>query len=151
GALEAYQAARDHFERMGAQAKLAEAQARILRLTPADPLPVSADAPGSPTAARRPLRRPRAQRETDARSEWALETFGMVTRNRQLLAVLDTVERLARSSAPILVLGESGTGKELIAKAVHRLSGRKGSFMPINCAALPREIIESELFGHVAG
>jgi sigma-54-dependent transcriptional regulator len=50
-----------------------------------------------------------------------------------------------------LVLGESGTGKELIAHALHRLSDRKGEFMAINCATLPRDVVESELFGHVAG
>jgi transcriptional regulator with PAS, ATPase and Fis domain len=51
----------------------------------------------------------------------------------------------------MLILGESGTGKELIAQGVHRLSGRAGHFVPINCSALPREVIESELFGHVTG
>src|SRR4029450_10105518 len=51
----------------------------------------------------------------------------------------------------MLILGESGTGKDLVARGVHKLSERPGNFMPINCGALPREVIESELFGHVAG
>ena len=152
GALEAYEAARDHFERMGAKAKLAEAEARIARITPIGSNVVTADvAVSGSRASRRPLRRPREQRDADARSKWALETFGMVTRDRQVLALLDNVQQLARSTAPVLVLGESGTGKELIANAIHEISARKGSFMPINCAALPREIMESELFGHTAG
>ena len=152
GALEAYRAAHDHFERMGAMAMVAEARGRITRATPA-PEPATAPSP-EPDAAekpRRPLRRPRAATELDQRSERALEDFGVVTRHRPMLDLLDDVYKLARSNSPILVLGESGTGKELIAKGVHRLSGRSGNFMPINCGALPREIIESELFGHVSG
>jgi transcriptional regulator with PAS, ATPase and Fis domain len=68
-----------------------------------------------------------------------------------MFEILEIVEKLARSRSAVLVLGESGTGKELIAHALHRLSGRKGEFMAINCATLPRDVIESELFGHVAG
>jgi two-component system NtrC family response regulator len=68
-----------------------------------------------------------------------------------VLDLLDDVAKLSRGGYPILVLGESGTGKELVARGIHELSGRSGSFMPINCSALPRDVIESELFGHVAG
>lgn len=68
-----------------------------------------------------------------------------------MLSLLDDVAKLAKSSVPILILGESGTGKELIASGLHRLSERKGQYIPINCSALPREVIESELFGHVVG
>jgi transcriptional regulator with PAS, ATPase and Fis domain len=68
-----------------------------------------------------------------------------------MLQILEDVAKLAASTAPILVLGESGTGKELVAAGVHRLSGRTGTFVPVNCGALPRDIIESELFGHTAG
>jgi transcriptional regulator with PAS, ATPase and Fis domain len=89
--------------------------------------------------------------QLDQRATRALEDFGVVTRWRPLLDLLDDTAKLARSNSPILVLGESGTGKELIASGIHRLSGRAGNIMPINCGALPREIIESELFGHVAG
>jgi len=87
----------------------------------------------------------------ERRSRWAHETFGTVTRQPHLLSLLEDVAKLARGSAPILVLGESGTGKELIASGIHRLSGRRGTYMPLNSSAVPREVIENELFGHVAG
>jgi transcriptional regulator with PAS, ATPase and Fis domain len=75
----------------------------------------------------------------------------MITRHRPLLDILDNVAKAARSDSTILVLGESGVGKELVANGIHRLSGRKGPMIPINCAAIPRDMIESELFGHTAG
>ena len=56
--------------------------------------------------------------------------------------------RAARSVSTVLITGESGTGKELVARSVHDLSERKGAFMPVNCAAIPAELIEAELFGH---
>jgi DNA-binding NtrC family response regulator len=66
--------------------------------------------------------------------------------------VLNTVERIAPSDVSILITGESGTGKEVIADIIHDLSPRsKGPIIKINCAALPRELIESELFGSVKG
>lgn len=71
-------------------------------------------------------------------------------------AILDEVRRFARACArtdlPVLLLGESGTGKEVVAQGIHAASPRaSAAFVPVNCAALPRELIESELFGHVAG
>ena len=61
-------------------------------------------------------------------------------------------KRFARSREPVLILGESGTGKELFAQAIHKASPRaNGSFISVNCAALPRELAESELFGYVEG
>ncbi len=67
-------------------------------------------------------------------------------------AVMRTIERVAPSDVSILITGESGTGKEVVADLVHSLSRRiKGPFIKINCAALPRELIESELFGSVKG
>jgi len=57
----------------------------------------------------------------------------------------------APGSSPVLVLGESGSGKELVAAELHRLSGRRGAFVPVNCAAIPDELAESELFGHARG
>jgi DNA-binding NtrC family response regulator len=66
-------------------------------------------------------------------------------------ALRAAVERAAPGSAPVLVLGESGSGKELVAAELHRQSGRRGAFVPVNCAAIPDELAESELFGHARG
>jgi transcriptional regulator with PAS, ATPase and Fis domain len=59
--------------------------------------------------------------------------------------------RIAASTVPVLVRGETGTGKELVARAVHERSGRRGAFVAINCGALPRSLVESELFGYKRG
>ena len=66
--------------------------------------------------------------------------------------VFNVVRKVADTDATILITGESGTGKELVAKAIHLLSSRISTvFVPINCAAIPRDLLESELFGHVRG
>ncbi|MFL7011214.1 sigma-54-dependent transcriptional regulator [Enterovibrio norvegicus] len=67
------------------------------------------------------------------------------------LAMRELVSRLAPSPAAVLIEGESGTGKELVARALHAVSGRNGPFVPLNCGAIAPELLESELFGHVAG
>ncbi len=70
----------------------------------------------------------------------------------QMQAVKEVVAKVAVSDSPVMVEGESGTGKELVAAAIHRLSPRaKGPFIPVNCSAIPTDLLESELFGHVRG
>ncbi|MFP2926727.1 sigma-54 interaction domain-containing protein, partial [Pyxidicoccus sp. 3LG] len=77
---------------------------------------------------------------------------GVWTQDAELKRVFRIVEKVARTESSVLVRGESGTGKELIARALHTLSPRsKGPFRAINCAALPPNLLESELFGHVRG
>ncbi len=65
--------------------------------------------------------------------------------------LLELIERVAPSTAPVMVEGDSGTGKELIARHVHRLSGRTGPFVAVNCGAITEHLAESELFGHEVG
>lgn len=67
------------------------------------------------------------------------------------LKAVDTAKSVATRNVPVLITGESGTGKEVLAHIIHDTSERKGKFVPVNCAALPKELVESELFGSVRG
>src|SRR5262245_38573442 len=76
----------------------------------------------------------------------------IVGRSRALRHVVERVEAVAGTDATVLITGESGTGKELLATEVHHRSGRSGRpFVRVNCGAIPRELFESEFFGHARG
>ena len=76
----------------------------------------------------------------------------MIGQSKPLREVFKTIEKVCNTNTTVLILGESGTGKELIAKALHYGSDRKNApFVPVNCGAIPAELLESELFGHEKG
>ena len=76
----------------------------------------------------------------------------MISRNRRMQEIFEILPDVAESRSTVLIQGESGTGKELLARAIHQLSGRSGGpLVVVNCGALPDTLLESELFGHVAG
>lgn len=78
--------------------------------------------------------------------------YGLIGTSPEMKRVASLIRRVARSSVNVLITGESGTGKEMVASAIHKASDRaKKPFIAINCAAIPRELLESELFGHAKG
>lgn len=76
---------------------------------------------------------------------------GLITRDAEMMRIARVVERVASSDATVLLLGESGTGKEVLAQGLHAASKRAGRFVAINCAAIPENLLESELFGFEKG
>jgi DNA-binding NtrC family response regulator len=80
-----------------------------------------------------------------------VDLSGIVAKSVAMREVMDTVKQIAPGRSTILLTGESGTGKEVIARAIHKLSERDGQFIPVHCAALPSNLLESELFGHEKG
>ncbi|MCA9421546.1 MAG: sigma-54 factor interaction domain-containing protein, partial [Nitrospira sp.] len=76
---------------------------------------------------------------------------GILSRNGVMWDIFETITRTASSDATVLIVGETGTGKDLLARAIHRQSGRTGRFVAVNCSTISPEIIESELFGHERG
>src|SRR5207247_10673432 len=79
-------------------------------------------------------------------------TAELIGTSRPIMALIEEIDRVARSEAKVLITGESGVGKELVAQAVHTRSARANRvFVPVNCAGLPETLLESELFGHVKG
>jgi two-component system nitrogen regulation response regulator NtrX len=94
----------------------------------------------------------RLERENRALKLTFEERFKLIGASGAMKAVADQIALAAPTTASVLVTGESGTGKELVARAIHRNSARAGkAFVKVNCAAIPEELIESELFGHDKG
>ncbi|MDP9001062.1 MAG: sigma-54 dependent transcriptional regulator [Myxococcota bacterium] len=92
------------------------------------------------------------QRELARVTEQQLQRYEMIGRSAPMGRLFHEIEKVSPTKASVLITGESGTGKELIARAIHHLSPRTdGPFVKVNCAAIPRELIESELFGHEKG
>ena len=106
------------------------------------------------TAVKRFLEQQRVQRENFVlrrQVEQLYEGSGLVGGCDLIRSVCDVIKRVAPMPSTVLIEGESGTGKELAARAIHKWSGRSGSFVPLNCGGLSAELLESELFGHVKG
>lgn len=76
---------------------------------------------------------------------------GIISASESIHKIIETIKKVSKTEVSVLITGESGTGKELVARSIHENSGRPGPFVGINCAAIPEEILESELFGYVKG
>ncbi len=94
---------------------------------------------------------PEAQPGTILWAKQRLNDAGFQTADRHTVQDLLPMLLLAPSPLPVLILGESGTGKEILARALHNWSALRGEFVPIHCGAIPRDLLESELFGHTRG
>jgi DNA-binding NtrC family response regulator len=103
----------------------------------------------------RALARTRLERENRMLLEQVQRQFGfesLIGSGAAMQRVFETIQKVAETDLTVLIRGESGTGKELVAQAVHNRSARKNRpFVPVNCAAISRELVESELFGHEKG
>jgi DNA-binding NtrC family response regulator len=98
------------------------------------------------------LRQGELARQNVRLRERVLGTTNIVGEHPSITAILETIERVAPTNARVLITGENGTGKELVARRLHELSKRSAEpFIEVNCAAIPEELIESELFGHEKG
>jgi DNA-binding NtrC family response regulator len=98
------------------------------------------------------LEKARLERERNRLLDEARERYRMVGTSDAMQRIYDRIDKAAAADSRVLITGESGTGKELIARAIHHHSARAGGpFVAVNCAALPEDLIESELFGHEEG
>jgi two-component system nitrogen regulation response regulator NtrX len=101
---------------------------------------------------RNALRHANLQEENSRLRQTIDSRYEIVGRSFAIRALIEKIERVAPTPARVLITGENGTGKELVARAMHRLSARSAApFVEVNCAAIPAELIESELFGHMKG
>ena len=90
-------------------------------------------------------------REEALQANGRVPEFGYPTSNKRMLQIGAICRQVARADVPVLLLGESGVGKEVLARYIHVQSERRAPFVKVNCAALPAELLESELFGHERG
>lgn len=91
------------------------------------------------------------QAEVEKLKHWVDLDYRMIGRSPKMQELMETIRRVAPTEGRVLIFGENGTGKELVARETHKQSGRQGRFVQLNCAALPKELIESELFGYEKG
>jgi len=96
------------------------------------------------------LRRENLFLKKEVQKEYSFENI--ISKNERMAQIFDTIQKVAKYKSTILIAGESGTGKELVAKAIHFNSDRSDHpFVPVNCGAIPENLLESELFGHTKG
>ena len=105
------------------------------------------------SAVQRVLDKLHFRRNTQVQSSLKLPaSYGCIGESEAMQRVFGAIDKAASTSATVLIIGESGTGKELLARAIHYNSSRASSpFVPVNCGAIPQELLESELFGHIKG
>jgi two-component system response regulator AtoC len=96
------------------------------------------------------LRKENISLKKEIRKEFSLENI--ITKNEKMKQIFETIDKIADYATSVLITGESGTGKELVAKAIHYNGNRQSKpFIAINCGAIPENLLESELFGHIKG
>ncbi len=93
----------------------------------------------------------RIQNEMSQDDGASVDFHGLIGRSGSMKKMFRSIAKAANVRENVLITGESGTGKDLVARAIHKISGLPGKFMPVNCGALPPELLESELFGHEKG
>ena len=126
--------------------------ARAIRLGAFEFLPKPLDEPRLVAVVASAFAQADLLRELEGLRAGTAEGFeGIVARSPSMLRMFETIDGVARTDASVLITGESGTGKELVARALHRRSRRAGPFVALNMSAIPRDLVESTLFGHDKG
>ncbi len=149
GALRAPLASGERREGWRAWLRIGEGPSRLVSVTAA-PFPRDPGGVCDPRVASVVVLRPAEDEGPDATAATAFG--GLLARSEPMLRIFRLIQTLEQSEATVLLSGESGTGKERVAQAIHAHSGRRsGPFVAVNCGALPGELLESELFGHVRG